>query len=186
MTERSVARPRLGPRVVVGGVSGSGKSTLARELARRLDAPHVELDAHFHQRGWTEASDEQFRASVAAATSGERWVVDGNYSRARDVVWPRATTFVWLDYRLGLPTWRATRRTARRLLRREHLWNGNRERLRNLLSSGHPIWWSLHRHAHYREDYERAVADPAYAHLDVVRLRSPRETRAWLDYAGTP
>lgn len=184
MTTR--AYPPLGPRVVVGGVSGSGKTTLAKELARRLDAPHVELDAHFHLPGWVQASDEQMAASVAAATAGERWVADGNYTRMRAVLWARATTFVWLDYPRGVPTWRAVKRTFPRLLTRRELWNGNRESWRNLFDSGHPIYWSWHHHPVQRASYEEAVADPAYAHVDVVRLRSPRETARWLRYAAGP
>ena len=174
--------PRLGPRVVVGGVSGSGKTTLAREIARRLGAPHIELDAHFHRPGWTSASDEEFAASVAAAltAAGDRWVVDGNYTRIRDVTWSRATTFVWLDFRRGVATWRAVRRTIPRLLRRTELWHGNRERLRNLFDSAHPIWWSWHHHGTATSGYEEAVADPRWKHVQVVRLRSPRAVREWL------
>jgi adenylate kinase family enzyme len=170
----------LGPRVVVGGVSGSGKSTLAAELARRLGAPHVELDAHYHQPGWTAASDEEFCASVAAATAGDTWVVDGNYSRVRDVWLPRATTFVWLDYRRGVATWRTVRRTARRLFLRVELWNGNHERLSNLFDPGHPIRWSWSQHPGSRARYEAATTDPAWAHVEVVRLRTPNETARWL------
>jgi hypothetical protein len=170
----------LGPRVVVGGVSGSGKTTLAAELARRLGAPHVELDAHNHLSGWVEATEEQFSASVAAAVAGDTWVVDGNYSRIRPIVWPRATTFVWLDYRRGLATWRTVRRTARRLFLRVELWNGNRERFANLFDPGHPIRWSWSQHPGNRAGYEAATADPAYAHVEVVRLRTPKETARWL------
>jgi adenylate kinase family enzyme len=161
-------------------VSGSGKSTLARELARRLDAPHVEFDAHFHGPGWTETPDDAFVASVAAATAGERWVVDGNYSRTRETTWARATDFVWLDYPRWVATWRTVRRTARRLAFRTHLWNGNRERLSNLFDPGHPIRWSWTQHPGSRARYEAVTADPRWAHVAVVRLRSPRETRDWL------
>ncbi|HEU0131448.1 MAG TPA: hypothetical protein VFQ85_10720 [Mycobacteriales bacterium] len=179
-----------GPRVVVGGISGSGKSTLARELARRLGAPHVELDAHFHGPGWTATPDDAFLASVTAAVAGDTWVVDGNYTRVREAVWSRATTFVWLDYARWVGTWRATRRTARRLLVREELWNGNREVWANIRDPGHPIWWSWTQHPGCRAKYEAAVADPRWAHVDVVRLRSPRETAAWLatlpHYAARP
>lgn len=172
--------PGLGPRVVVGGVSGSGKSTVARELARRLGAPHVELDALFHGPDWSPTPDDEFLRRVADATAGERWVVDGNYSRSRAVTFPRATTFVWLDYPRGLATWRAFRRTVGRVVFRTELWNGNRERLRNVFDSGHPIWWSWTQHPGNRARYEEAVADPRHAHLDVVRLRTPRETGRWL------
>jgi adenylate kinase family enzyme len=40
-------------RVSILGTSGSGKTTLARRLAAALDLPHLELDAVFHQPGWT-------------------------------------------------------------------------------------------------------------------------------------
>jgi len=168
--------------VVVGGVSGSGKSTVARLLAGRLGAPYVELDAHYHRAGWREATRDEFRESVAAATEGERWVVDGNYAAVRDLVWPRATTFVWLDYPRHVATLRTLRRTARRLLTREELWNGNRERWRDVLSAEHPIRWSWSQHGPRRADYEHAVAQ--WPHLDVVRLRSPGETARWLYYTA--
>lgn len=180
--------PHVGPRVVVGGISGTGKSTVARVLAQRLGAAHVELDAHAHQAGWRFAEDDELRASVAAAldAAGETWVVDGNYASVRDVVWPRATTLVWLDFPRGVATWRALRRTVPRILRGHELWNGNRETWRNLLDGGHPIWWSWTHQPEHRRSYEESLAEPRYAHLDVIRLRSPREADRWLRYAALP
>ncbi len=87
-----------GQRINVVGVTGSGKTTLARRLSDRLDIPHVELDALFWGPGWTETPDDVFRERVRQALAGERWVVDGNYSRIRDIIWPRADTIIWLDY----------------------------------------------------------------------------------------
>jgi adenylate kinase family enzyme len=90
-------------RIVLKGTSGSGKTTIGRELARRLGAVFVELDALTHQAGWVEASDAELRASVEAALAGrDRWVVDGNYERKLgDLVMGRAELIVWLD--LPLP-----------------------------------------------------------------------------------
>ena len=73
-------------RVVVVGSTGSGKSTLAGELARRLGAPHVELDALYWDPGWTPAPRPVLmeRADAAMPLDG-RWVVDGNYRSMRDI-----------------------------------------------------------------------------------------------------
>jgi adenylate kinase family enzyme len=176
-------------RVSVVGNSGSGKSTLGRKLGAALDAPHVELDGIFHQPGWTELPTEEFRERVSAIVAGDRWVVDGNYSHVRDLVWDRADTVVWLT----LPRWlvfgRLLRRTVMRGIRRTELWNGNREQLRNLLSRDPMqsiVLYSLRNHKGSIERYERRLADPARAHLDVVRLRSPAEVRRFLDQVGRP
>jgi adenylate kinase family enzyme len=109
-------------------------------------------------------------------------VLDGNYSRTREVTWSRATTFVWLDYPRWVGTWRTIRRTTGRLLFRHELWNGNRERWRNLLEPGHPIRWSWQQHPLCRANYEQATTDPRWAHVDVIRLRSPADTRALLEH----
>src|SRR2546423_2625807 len=92
----------LGTRLVVVGTSGSGKTTIAVRLARALGVPHVELDALQHGRDWEQATDTQLRERAAGATTGDGWVVDGNYSAVRDVVWPRATAVIWLDYDRGV------------------------------------------------------------------------------------
>jgi adenylate kinase family enzyme len=78
-------------RVVVTGSTGSGKSTLAGELARRLGAPRVELDALHWDPGWQAAPRDVLRARVDAAVPADaRWIVDGNYRMVRDIVWTRA------------------------------------------------------------------------------------------------
>lgn len=81
-----------GRRIAIVGTSGSGKTTVAARLASSLGLPHVELDALFWRPDWRQANLEEFRASVDTATSGEGWICDGNYSRARDIVLPRADT----------------------------------------------------------------------------------------------
>jgi adenylate kinase family enzyme len=77
-------------RVSLVGVSGSGKSSLGRDLAARLVVPFAELDAIFHQPDWTPLAEDQFRRRVTATASGDGWVIDGNYSAVRPLVWERA------------------------------------------------------------------------------------------------
>ena len=174
-------------RASVVGTSGVGKSTVSRELARRLGASWLELDSVYHQAGWTPLDPEEFRARVAAAAAGERWVIDGGYSVVRDLVWARADTVVWLDLPRRTVMRRITWRTLRRVAGRAELWNGNRERWRNLFTwdkNESVIAWAWQTYDSRRERYTALAADPANAHLTFVRLKNPRAVRQFLRTAG--
>jgi adenylate kinase family enzyme len=168
-------------RIVVVGTSGSGKTTLARRLAQALDVPHIELDALHWEENWTEAEPAVFRARTEQATRGEIWVLDGNYSKVRDITWARATTVVWLDYSFLLVMWRIITRTLLRTLRHEELWHGNRESFRQgFLSRESVIVWSFTTYHRRRREYPQLFAHPEYRHLYVVRHCSPQATERWL------
>lgn len=170
-------------RVSVVGNSGSGKSTLARTLATALGVPCVELDALFHQPGWAELPREEFRGQVDAATTGPGWVVDGNYSAVRDLVWQRADTVVWVDPPRRTVMRQIIWRTLRRAVLRTELWNGNRERWTNLFSrdpNQSIIAWSWQRDDVYRRRYATAATDPAWQHLRFIRVRSRADAQALL------
>lgn len=171
----------LGQRVVVLGVTGSGKSTLAGELARRLDVTHIELDSFQWEPHWTPAQPDVFRERVAQATASDAWVVDGNYRQARDLFWPRAQTFVWIDYPLPIIFARLFRRTLRRTLGRQELWSGNRERLWPQFFTRDSLFiWALTSQPKHRREYPLIPATPEYAHATFIHLRSPRATTRWL------
>jgi adenylate kinase family enzyme len=172
-------------RVSVVGNSGSGKSVLAAAIAGRLGGvPHLELDAVKHQPNWTERPPDQMRAIVAERAAADRWVIDGNYAAVvQDLVWARADTVVWLDLPRRVVMRQIVGRTLRRVIRREELWNGNRERWRNLLTldpEESVIVWAWVSHDRYRARYEAAMREEAWAHLRFVRLRSRQEVRAFL------
>ncbi len=170
-----------GRRFTVVGTTGSGKTTFAGSLARRLGVPHVEMDALHWEPGWTEAPDEVFRTRVTRAVSGPAWVMDGNYHAARDIVWPRATNLVWLDYPLTIILWRLTARTWRRITTREELWNGNRERWDAVFGKDSLYTWVLKTYWRRKREYPALLARPEYQHLEVVRLRTPCEGNGWLE-----
>ncbi len=173
-------------RIAVVGSTCSGKTTLARQLAAGLRCPHVELDALHWEPNWTPAPEETFRARVTQALAGEWWVADGNYSAVRDLIWSQAEMLVWLDYGLPLLLWRVLRRSVRRILTREALWNGNRERWEalSLANRDSLLRWLLRTHQRRRRLYAELLASPEYAHLAVVRLRSPSAVREWLARSG--
>ncbi len=167
-------------RYVVIGTSGSGKTTLARQIAERLEIPHIELDALHWEPDWTSAGDVVLRERVDAATGLPDWALDGNYSKVRDVIWSRATHLIWLDYSFPLVFWRVFSRTVRRAILREELWNGNRESLRLLFSQESILVWVLKTYWRRRREYPELLARPEYSHLTVFRFRTPRETKKWL------
>jgi hypothetical protein len=137
----------------------------------------------FHQPGWTPLDDETFKARVTLATGSARWVVDGNYSTVRDIVWDRADTVVWFDLPYVTVMARTIRRTVRRTLTRQELWNGNKEPFSNLWSLNPErsiIAWAATRHGVYRQRYREAEHDPRWAGLRFVRLRSQGEADAFL------
>jgi adenylate kinase family enzyme len=171
----------------VVGTSGAGKSTLASSLAAALGADFLELDSVYHQADWAPLAPAEFRRRVASAVAGERWVIDGNYSTVRDLIWARADTVVWLDLPKRTVMRRIVWRTLRRVAGRVELWNGNREHWRNVFSLDKEesvIAWAWQTHGSRRERYLAAMADPANGHLRFVRLTSPAAVRRFLRSSG--
>ena len=178
--------PPVGQRVHVVGTTGSGKTTVAAALSACLNLKHVELDAHHWQPNWSEPLLPAFRQKVKDALSGDSWVVDGNYGKVRDLIWPRADTIVWLDYPLLVILWQLTRRTFARIFFRQELWSGNRESLRTALFSRDSLFlWALKTYRRRRRDYPQLLALPEYAHLTAIQLASPRQAKRWLSSLPT-
>jgi adenylate kinase family enzyme len=168
-------------RAAVVGITGSGKTTLARRLAHEFQIPHVELDGLYWGPNWTPRPPEVFVDLVAKAFTGESWVADGNYSEARPMIWTRANLLIWLDYSLPVVWWRLTKRIWRRGLRQEELWNGNRDRLWPQFFSRQSLYlWAFKTYGRYRRQYTEMIGCPEYAHLQVLRFKSPRYTTQWL------
>jgi len=163
--------------VVVGG-PGAGKSTVAAALARRLDAPHVELDELWWDPGWTPVGRDELRSRLTERLGAERWVVDGNYfDEVADLAWPSADTIVWLDLPRRVAVRRAVLRSARRALRRSELWNGNRESLAVL--SPVSIAGLARRWPTYSEEIALAIIQLDIADDVVTRLCGDAEVDRW-------
>jgi hypothetical protein len=170
-------------RILVKGGSGAGKSTLARAIAGRFDLPHIELDALNHGPHWRAVPAEELRAKVLAALDATRgWVVDGNYdNELGTLVSDRADVIIWLDLALPTKLWRLMRRTARRWVTREELWNGNRETFRGVFLGGDGLFaWAVRTHFRHRRDWPQRFAE-----RPIVRLRTARDVDHWLSETST-
>lgn len=169
-------------RVVVVGSSCAGKTTLASRIAELRGCKHIELDALHWLPDWVERPVEEFRALTERAVADDFWVLDGNYSRTRDLVWSRATAVVWLNYSFPRVFSRALWRTARRVAQREELYSGNRETLRLALFDRESIlWWVISTHRRRRREYLKLFRENSFSQARFIELRRAREADELLE-----
>lgn len=167
-------------RILVVGTTCAGKTTLSHSLSNLLHVPHVEFDSLFWDPNWGYVPDQEMRRRLEKSTAEPQWILDGNFLWIKDAVWDRADTLVWLDYPLPVALWRALKRTYKRCLSHERLWQSNVESWSRTLLSGDsvPLWaiksWRLR-----RRDYARLAASPASQHMRIHRLHSPMEADLW-------
>ena len=173
-------------RVSVVGSTGSGKTTFGRKLAQIIGVDFVELDALNWEADWTMAPIARFHAKIDAATSGDAWVVDGNYGGrgARKIVWSRADTVIWLDFPLWLVLARLTRRNLRRIRSGEEIWpgTGNRETIRSSFFSRDSLYvWALSTYRRRQRQLPELLARPEYSRLEVIHFTRSADAERWLE-----
>jgi adenylate kinase family enzyme len=169
-------------RTIVIGTSCAGKTTFAGDLAARLGTAHIELDRLHWLPDWQARPNEEFRDLVREAIKAERWVVDGNYSKVRDITWKRATSIVWLDYSFAVVFGRALRRSLRRMITQEELFAGNKESFRKtFLARDSILLWVLMTYRRRRREYPELFSDPNRAHLEIHRLLKPSAASRFLE-----
>jgi len=152
-----------------------------------------ELDSLFHQPNWTPSEPADFQARLQAAmdqaddhTGG--WTTCGNYRSAGGRInQSAADTIVWLDMPRWLIMSRITRRTVRRAITRQVLWNGNREGLFDFLKwdpHKNMIRWAWVNYDLYREQNLAAMADDMWSHATVHHLRSRADVERFIARAA--
>jgi adenylate kinase family enzyme len=166
-------------RILIAGVAGVGKTTLAARIAPIVGAPHTEIDGLFHGPDWSPR--DFFLDDVRRLVRAEAWMTEWQYSSARPLLAQHADLVVWLDppfWTVTLP--RVIRRTLRRRIRREVLWNGNIEPpLRTFFTDReHIVRWAISTRRTYRMLVSQLEIDRP--DLPIVRLRSAREVEEWL------
>jgi len=157
-------------RIAVIGISGSGKSTFGRELARRTGLPLLHGDQLDWLPGWGVRPDAELAALHTEWIAQPRWIIEGWIDPERVARLDAADRVIDLD-----PSrWRCTARVLARMLkrvRREEMPDGCVDRF-----EPHVLDWVFFKR-------ERPAVDAALRAAKLksyVRLRSPREARAWL------
>lgn len=166
-------------RVMILGSAGSGKSTLARAMGARTGLPVVHLDQSFWKAGWVESTDDEFAAKHDTAVTGDRWIIDGNYSRTFEKRLAAVDTTVLLD----LPRWRCMHGILWR-------WIVHRGRTRPDLPEGCPetINWTFIKWVWNFPRRSRQklldLAESLRATKDVHVFATRRDAYRWLDGVG--
>ena len=166
-----------GRKILVVGPNGSGKTTFSKKLSKHINVRHIELDSIYWKLDWGESGRHEFRMEVEAVTSGNEWIVDGNYSRIQDLTLLRADTVIWLDYPLYKITFRVVKRSISRIITQEPLWHNNRESLKKLFSKNSIVLFAVKTYNKKNRKYNKLIYSNEAANINWIRIRNNRDER---------
>lgn len=176
-------------KIFVIGPPGSGKSTLAKNISLKIGAQHLELDSVNHQANWQSIDKEEFRRIVGEATSGNSWVIDGNYlSTLGKDIWKSADAVIWLDRPFWVVLGRLLARTLRRTIRREELWNGNKESfIVNFFTKDSVVYFMINKWKSQKRKYGAIFDEPeSLPGVRLIRLKRDKDVDFFLKHIHDP
>jgi len=97
--------PYLDPtlkKVSIVGCPGAGKSTFARALSAKTNLPLIHLDLYYHQKEFDyEHNKKAWLDKLEELTSGDSWIIEGNYGSSYEQRIPKSDTLIFMD----MPSW---------------------------------------------------------------------------------
>jgi adenylate kinase family enzyme len=157
-------------RIVIIGTSCSGKSTLAKKISKKLNIIHYELDQYYWKENWTTLSNDEFKNIVQNLISNETWVICGNYSNVRNIIWNRSTDIIWLNYPFYIVFFRAIKRSFIRALKKEIVCNGNIETFRqSFFSKDSIILWVIKTYWKRKKEYLNLLANISNKKIHILK-----------------
>lgn len=171
----------IGTKINVVGTTGMGKTTLASTIAEILNIEHVEMDSLFWGENWTQPTQKEFLPIVNEALRGETWVIDGNYSFTRHIIWEKVDSVIFLDYPKFIAIWRVTIRSIRRIITKEKIWGKNYESFKGaFFGKNSLIKWLLTTYNRRRRQYYDFIESDEFVYINFVIFKNPRQTNKWL------
>ena len=152
------------------GTCGCGKTTLGEHLTSKLQISLTELDDLFWLPSWKKRPHQIFTQSIEKVTQKNAWIICGNYSKSRPLIWPKADTIIWLDLPLHILFIRILKRGLLQMQTKEIICNGNRQTLSKFLWM---LYWVLKTFYRRRRVYSRLIKQRS--HLHWIHLKSPEE-----------
>jgi len=101
-------------RIILVGSGGSGKSWLSKKIAEITGYPLFHLDAEHWKPGWVMSSNEEKVARQQEIISGEKWIIDGNYSGTMELRFAAADLIIFLDINRLVCFWSVARRAGKK------------------------------------------------------------------------
>ena len=86
-----------GNKIIVLGCPGSGKSTFSKKLHEVTQLPLIHLDNIWWKKDRSHISREEFDRKLGEILQGDKWIIDGNYSRTYEVRFKACDTVIFLD-----------------------------------------------------------------------------------------
>ena len=167
-------------KLIIIGTSCSGKSTLAGKVSEITGIEHIELDYLQWLPDWQCRSEEEFRDLVKKAAKAEHWIIDGNYSIARDIHWAAADMVIWLNYSFPIVFYRALKRSIKRMFSGEEVCNGNKETIgRTFFNRESILLWVIKTHRRRKDTYQQ-ILDEHCKDAEIIIFRKPADAEKWL------
>lgn len=154
---------------------------MANIISERLGIKLVGLDTLSWLPDWEARDHQDLRELVLSEVEDDNWVVDGNYTHLRDIIWLRANCIIWLNYHFSLVLYRSLRRTVTRIFTKEELFTGCYETFsQSFFSKDSIIWWVITTWGSKRRKYRIIYDNPITYNFYPIELKSPKETEDFL------
>jgi len=103
-------------RIILVGSMGSGKSWLSKRIAEITGYPLFHLDIEHWKPGWVQSTKEEKIMRQQELISGEKWIIDGNYSGTMEIRFAAADLIVFMDINRLVCIWSAAKRKSEKRL----------------------------------------------------------------------
>jgi adenylate kinase family enzyme len=97
-------------KIAVIGCTGSGKTVFSTKLASKLSIPLHTIDSVYYSGSWQKLSQEELRAKLIDIMKGDRWIIDGQYTKLIPLRLEYVDTLIFFDYPKRIALWRIFKR----------------------------------------------------------------------------